>query len=283
MIIHNAVNFDIGQTLECGQCFRFEKTDDTNSYFLLAYGKKLNVSQNGDKVKFWYDDGKLDKKEFDTIWMQYFDFERDYADIQAKISSNDTIMQHAIAFAPGIRILQQDPWEMIISFIISANNRIPQIKQVIKNICKTYGGNIGGEHYAFPTPQELAKATAEDLRALKTGFRDKYIVDATKRVLAGEMPVERNCKLPTNELRKTLMETKGIGEKVADCILLFGYGRWESFPIDVWVRRVMEQLYFNGESMPPAKIHAFAKERFGELAGFAQQYLFHYMRLKKTT
>jgi len=279
MIVKKTSNFDIGQILECGQCFRFEKMDE-ESYFLLAHKKVLHVRQvkGSDNVEFWYENGELDTTEFDRFWASYFDLERDYGKIQKEIAKNDPILQKAINFAPGIRILQQDPWEMVISFIISANNRIPQIKQVIKNICAAYGKPLGSGHFAFPTPTELSAASTEDLRALKTGFRDKYIVDATKRALAGELPTSRNCPLPTAQLRKTLMHTKGIGEKVADCILLFGYGRHESFPIDVWVRRVMEKLYFAGESVPAAKIHAFASTHFGTNAGFAQQYLFHYMR-----
>jgi len=274
-------NFNIAEILECGQCFRFEKFGEGH-YCLVAYGKVLYVKQDGDKVQFWYEGAEIDETQFNIVWAKYFDMQRDYVFVQQKIAEDDTIMQAAVDFAPGIRMLQQDPFEIIISFIISQNNRIPQIKQVVKNICEKYGEPIGGGHYSFPTPDSLATATSEDLRALKAGFRDKYIVDATKRVILGELPINRDCDVPTSELRQMLMDTKGIGEKVADCILLMGYGRYESFPIDVWVRRVMERLYFDGNSVPASKIQQFAKSRFGENAGFANQYLFHYIRITET-
>ncbi|MDR2167234.1 MAG: N-glycosylase [Clostridiales bacterium] len=271
--ILNLRDFDIAEILECGQCFRFEKVSK-NFYFLVAFGQMLYIRQFDSHVEFWYEGRRLDIDEFKAIWEDYFDLKRDYGAIKAEIAKNDPIMQRAIDFAPGIRLLQQDPWETLISFIISQNNRIPQIKQVIKNIAAAFGDPIDGENFAFPTTRQLSTATAEDLRALKAGFRDKYILAAT----TANLPLTRDNALTTEELRKMLLSIKGIGEKVAHCVLLFGYGRYDSFPVDVWVRRVMENLYFDGKKTSPAQILAHAQNKFGQNAGFANQYLFHYVR-----
>jgi len=256
--------FDIGQILECGQTFRFKKMGEGH-YRLIAFGQVLNIQQDSETVRFSYEGIKqLTIDEFERIWLDYFDLKRDYGEIQAKITKNDPVMQKAVDYAPGIRILQQDPWEMTISFIISQNNRIPQIQRIIENICKTYGTKIADSYFAFPTPAQLKSATAVELRALGAGYRDEYIINA----------VVHSSTLKADNLTSI----KGIGEKVAHCIRLFGYGCYDSFPIDVWVKRVMCELYFEGESASNAKIKAYAEEKFGEFAGFAQQYLFHYIR-----
>ena len=273
-------NFRVKDILECGQCFRFEKIEDDH-YELIAFGKSLHVRQTDCVVDFFYEDKVISMAEFDVLWAPYFDLQRDYGSIAAKISVDDLTMQQAVAFAPGIRLLQQDPWEMLISFIISANNRIPQIKRVIKNICQRYGADIGGQNYSFPAAEELAKATVGELRELKTGFRDKYILAAAQKVAADELDVNRDTPMPTEDLRRALLSVHGVGEKVAHCILLFGYGRYDSFPVDTWVRRVMQQYYFDGKAASASQIHKFAQEKYGELSGFAQQYLFHYIRSKK--
>ena len=279
IVLTNLNHFHIGDILECGQCFRFERIKELY-YSVIAFGKVLHVKQNEASIVFFYEDEMLDAADFEAVWVPYFDLRRDYGSIITKISEDDAVMQVAAAFAPGIRILQQDPWEMLISFIISANNRIPQIKQIVKNISQRYGSQINEANYAFPTPEELLRATAEELRMLKTGFRDKYIVDAVQKVVSGMLDLNRDTTLPTEELRKSLLNVHGVGEKVAHCILLFGYGRFDSFPVDTWVRKVMQQYYFDGNAASAAQIQSFGQERFGELSGFAQQYLFHYIRNK---
>jgi len=281
IVLTNFNNFHIGDILECGQCFRFEKIGDMH-YALVAFGRALHVKQKDASVEFFYEGRALDITEFEILWMSYFDLYRDYYEIITKISKEDNVMQTAVAFAPGIRILQQDPWEMLVSFIISANNRIPQIKQVVKNIAQHYGPQIDEQNYAFPAPEELLRATSEELRGLKTGFRDKYIIDAARKVAAGALDINRDTTLSTEDLRKSLLNVHGVGEKVAHCILLFGYGRFDTFPVDTWVRKVMQQYYFDGDAASAAQIHSLAQERFGELSGFAQQYLFHYIRKKST-
>jgi len=271
-------HFHIGQILECGQCFRFTELSDMH-YALIAFGRVLHIRQLANAVEFYYEGNTLTTDEFNDIWLPYFDLERDYSAIIAKITAGDTVMQKAVNFASGIRILRQDPWEMLISFIISANNRIPQIKQVIKNISEAYGTQIDLLNYTFPTIEQLLPASQERLRVLKTGFRDKYIVDATRKAAGGALELSRDTKIPTDDLRKMLLSVSGVGEKVAHCILLFGYGRMDTFPVDTWVRKVMQQYYFDGNDANATQIHALARERFGELSGFAQQYLFHYMRM----
>jgi len=278
IMLEEAHDFNIGQILECGQCFRFEKLDD-GFYEIVAMGKVLLARQKGDCVAFSYHHSELGTDEFKAIWMPYFDLQRDYGAIKAMFADCD-IMAQAMAFAPGIRILNQDPWETVVSFIISQNNRIPQIKQVIRNICARYGKQIeGSNHFSFPSPEQLAEANLEDLRICKTGFRDKYILGAARAATSGDLILIRESSLTTAELRANLMAIHGIGEKVAHCCLLFGYSRFDAFPVDVWVRRAMQSLYFQGQPTPAAEILAFANEKFGEHSGFAQQYLFHYARL----
>jgi len=270
-------NFDIGEILECGQCFRFENAGE--HWVVAALGEVLHICQAGGGVEFWYPGKALLGEEFAARWVPYFDMERDYGAILAKICRGDSVMAAAAEFAPGIRILQQEPWEMLISFIISQNNRIPQIKKVIAAICERFGDEIGGGH-AFPTPLQLLGATEGDLRECKAGFRARYIMDAADKAAAGEIPLERGNNATTEELRRCLLDVTGVGEKVAHCILLFGYGRFDSFPVDTWVQKVMQEYYFGGKAVKPAEIQKYAGAKFGEYSGFAQQYLFHYMRMK---
>ena len=279
ILLTETKNFHIGDILECGQCFRFERQGDME-YSLIAFGKVLHIRQNALDVRFQYPDALLTIAEFDNIWRPFFDLERDYAAILGKICEKDPVLTAAADFAPGIRLLKQDPWETIISFIISQNNRIPQIKSVIKNISQRFGTQIDDFHHAFPTVDQLFVATETDLRDCKAGFRAGYIMDATRKASAGELPPERDNNLPTEQLRQQLLNVRGIGEKVAHCILLFGYGRYDCFPVDTWVRKVMEQYYFDDEPTKPDVILDFAKQHFGQHAGFAQQYLFHYIRMK---
>ena len=283
IIIQNLKDFNIGEILECGQCFRFERLEPELglNYRLIAFDRLLYIRQIDSTVQFSYKGRPLDMDEFNAIWRGYFDLDRDYAAIKSKISSKDAVVRQAVEYAKGIRMLRQDPWEMLISFIISANNRIPQIKQVLRNICREYGKELadgGINYYGFPTTKELLAATPADLRRHKAGFRDKYIVAATQMVASGQLDINTHTKMPTSQLKKALLAVPGVGEKVAHCIMLFGYGRFDSFPIDTWVRKIMQEMYFNGQKVSAAQIQAFAHERFGGLSGFANQYLFHYIR-----
>ena len=188
-------------------------------------------------------------------------------------------MKLASQYGYGIRILNQDPWEMIISFIISVANNIPRISKTVENISKAYGKEIdfnGNKYYLFPTPYELSRAGVSDLRNLNLGFRDKYIFEATRRVATGDVVIEDILKMDTSEARKELMKIPGIGAKVADCILLFSMNRMESFPVDTWIKKVMSELYVDSSNI--TQIGKYATQRFGEYAGIAQQYLFYYKR-----
>jgi len=267
-------SFDIGQILECGQCFRFTQLEE-NHYKIIALDRALTIKQESDKVSF-----SCTNDEFQSIWSDYFDLGRDYDSIKALIADNDPIMQAAIKYAPGIRILKQDFWEMVISFIISQNNRIPMIKKVIENICERYGDEIEGG-FAFPSAEQMAGASIEDLMALKTGFRAKYIIDAIQKRQEGNLDENVLSNLTTDEIKDKLTEVKGIGDKVAHCITMFGLGRMDVFPTDVWIKRIISELYFAGADVPLKEIQNFARDKWGGNAGIAQQYLFHYARLEK--
>ncbi|WP_105615088.1 DNA-3-methyladenine glycosylase family protein [Vallitalea okinawensis] len=271
-------DFDLEQTLECGQCFRYMKLDDGH-YKVIAHGKVLEVMQKNNEIHFHH----TTLEEYHDTWVHYFDLDRDYRGIKSSFEE-DLVMKEAIAYKPGVRIIKQEVWECLISFIISQNKAIPHIQKIIKNISEAYGDYIGdhdGEKlYTFPTPEQLREATEQDIRDLKAGFRAPYIIDATRRVLTGELDLHGLQELTTEEAKKELLQIKGVGNKIADCVLLFSLGRHEVFPIDIWVKRVMEYFYLKEDTKLDA-IQVYAKEKFGRQAGFAQQYLFYYAREKK--
>lgn len=280
--IQKPSNFKAKDIFTCGQCFRWEE------------------NQEGSYVGIWRENVAEIKEEKNTIIVKgifqngnaqseiskYLDLDRDYDSLQTKLAQNDQTMAKSIAFGKGIRILNQDLWETIISFIISANNNIPRIKGIIKRLAENYGKEIkwqGKSYYTFPTPEELKEVSIEEYRKLGLGFRDKRIYETVHMVLNQEMVLEELVKnSQTQEVRNELLRLSGVGPKVADCILLFSeLKRWEVFPIDVWVRRVMNDLYFHQpqeENVSQKQIQALAQEKFGSLAGLAQQYLFYWRR-----
>lgn len=269
-------DFDPQHVFDCGQCFRWLKEED-DSYTGVVQGKVVNVKKENDLIIF----DNTNKEDFDNIWFDYFDLGRDYSEIKNELKVMDEYLEKASEFGKGIRILQQDGWEMIISFIISANNRIPMIQRAINNLSQKYGKFIGeyrgNKYYAFPTPEELSQASVEDIRACQTGFRDKYIKSVVDYVNENNENVLFYRRLNTDECIKELMKFNGVGPKVADCIALFGMQKYDTFPVDVWVKRVMEEFYVEDNVSLP-KIRQFALEKFGDSAGFAQQYLFYYAR-----
>ena len=215
----------------------------------------------------------------------YFDLNRDYKSIIDKLEIVDDNLKNSISYGKGIRILNQDLWETIISFIISANNNIPRIKGIIERISKAYGEKIefeGKEYYTFPTPKQLSKASVDDLRKLGLGFRDERVFETTRKIASGEFDLNKLYKISTSEAREKLLELAGVGPKVADCILLFSdLKRFDIFPIDVWVRRVMNELYIHNpdeNKVSKKEIQKLADEKFGALQGIAQQYLFYWKR-----
>lgn len=275
LIISGVKDFDVTHIFECGQCFRWDKEDD-GSYTGIALGKALNISFKENEVLM----KNTLQEDFELLWKNYFDFDTDYSQIKTVLSSDETVKK-AISYGNGIRILNQDLWECIISFIISANNNIPRIKGIVKRFCENFGKKItylGREFYTFPSPEELLGITVSDLAPLRAGFRDKYIVDAVNKVNSGEVCLDTVINSDINTARNELLKIKGVGRKVADCVLLFGAGKRASFPVDVWVKRVMAELY--AEEIKDGDIFVFAENKFGENAGIAQQYLFYYMREK---
>ncbi|MTI66778.1 MAG: 8-oxoguanine DNA glycosylase [Firmicutes bacterium] len=275
IIIKNIKNFIPEHIFECGQCFRWEKNED-GSYTLVAYKKVINVLKNGNDLYI----RNTNMKDFKEIWYNYFDLDTDYEEIKRKLS-NDKVLKEAIKFGEGIRILNQDEWEILISFIISANNRIPMIKRAIEKLSKEYGEFIenfeGKDYYTFPKAKDLYNLTIEDVKKCSTGFRAKYIVKAAKIVYNKEINPYNIKNLQTDKARKDLMKFSGVGPKVSDCIMLFSMNKRDAFPIDVWVKRIMEYFYLeNDEKLK--NIQKYAQNKFMDLAGFAQQYLFYYAR-----
>lgn len=276
-IIEEVRDFELSQTLECGQCFRFYRQEE-NDYVVVAYGKLLHIRQENDVLTF-YD---CDATTVRDIWIPYFDLERDYGSIKSFLLSKDKKLEKAINEKYGVRILNQEFHEMLISFIISQNKQIPQIKQLVKHISEEYGdflGEINGEkYYSFPKVEVLGNITEEKFRELKTGFRAPYLADAVDKLSKKQLYSNMFQNLDEKKAREKLMTVKGVGEKVANCVMLFALGYRDAFPIDVWIKRIMENLYFDGKDTSKEKIAGFAEKMYGEYGGYAQQYLFCYGR-----
>lgn len=268
-------NFLISQIFDCGQCFRFEETSD-GAFEGVAHGRYVLFSQPDDHTLEIHNSTPDD---YENIWRHYLSLDADYSLIRADIASKfelashkkDRVMPDAMEYGSGIRILRQEPWETLCSFIISQNNNIPRIKKIIAAMSERYGEPIdcgGTTYYAFPTPEALVDAGIEGLAALRTGFRAKYIFDAAKKTASGELDLEKVSAMTSEGAMETLCEIKGVGPKVASCAMLFGLGMTSAFPIDVWIKRVIAKYYPDGLDIPA----------LGEYAGIAQQYLFYYER-----
>ena len=279
-IIENQESFELKDIFECGQCFRWNENEDGTYTGVINKGV-LTVEKQDKKIIFT---GVLDGN-IEEIVRFYFDLDRNYEEIKAQLSNIDKYLKTSVEYGKGIRILNQDLWETIISFIISANNNIPRIKGIIEKISKKYGTEIEWnekKYYTFPTPEQLSQATVEDLRTLGTGFRDVRIFETTRKVLRGEVNLNEIVKKDTITARDELLTLSGVGPKVADCILLFStLKRFDVFPIDVWVRRVMNELYIKNEDenkVSKKEIMKIAEQKFGAIQGLAQQYLFYWKR-----
>jgi len=276
-ILKNIKSFEPVHIFECGQCFRWNKETD-GSYTGIFKNNVMNVKkENEDVIITGSCEGDI--KELCT---QYFDLNTSYENIKLKLSKIDHYLANSIEYGAGIRILKQDLWETIISFIISANNNIPRIKTIIERISKKYGNKIifrEKEYYTFPTPEAMANTTVQDFRDLGLGFRDVRVYETVQRTLRKEINLD-NLQNEKNveKLREELLKIPGVGPKVADCIMLFALEKYEVFPVDVWVRRVISELYFENKEQQPKAIQKFAKEHYGNLAGLAQQYLFYWRR-----
>ena len=279
-ILENYKDFEPRHIFDCGQCFRWNIQTD-GSYTGVFKNNVLNVKKENNKIIF----KGICSDNIIKVINEYFDFDTDYNKIKEELSNVDEYLKESIEFGSGIRILNQDLWETIISFIISANNNIPRIKGIIERISKKYGNELewnNEKYYTFPTPEQLSKASIEDLRTLGLGFRDKRVYDTTKIILNNELSLKELIEEKNvNILREKLLTLPGVGPKVADCIMLFGLKRFEVFPIDVWVRRVMNDLYIKNDDetkVNKREIEKLAMEKYKNLAGLAQQYLFYWKR-----
>lgn len=264
VLVSGLKDFSLPQILDCGQCFRW--TPDPNNENLwrgIALGRKLSIEARSEDCFFF---SPCSIEDFEQIWTAYFDLSTDYTAIKTALCC-DPIMRESTGYAPGIRVLRQDGWETLCTFIISQNNNIKRIRGIVERFCELFGEAIDGG-YLFPTAERIAAASLEDLSPLRAGFRAKYLLDAAKKVASREVDLTLIPQLPYQEAQALLQTIHGVGPKVADCTLLFGFYRLEAFPLDVWMKRAMKTLYPKG--LP---------EEILPYRGIAQQYLFHYARM----
>lgn len=257
-------HFDLANTLDCGQAFRWS-SDDNKIWSGIVSNICLKLEKNEDGTIILYN---TNKETFNNIWKDYFDLERDYELIISSIKDNE-ILKTASEFGKGIRVLNQQPWETLCSFIISQNNNIKRIKGIISTLCENFGEKIEGG-YTFPSAEKIASLSLDDLAVLRAGFRGKYILDAAIKVASGEINLDLLKDMPLDEARVELMKIKGVGPKVADCALLFSHKHITAFPKDVWIKRAMEVLF--GGELPKEAV---------PYAGIIQQYIFFYARETK--
>lgn len=261
----SGVSFNVKNTVECGQCFRFLKEED--GYLGVAFGKALFLknTENGVFMDCTEDD-------FKNVWRNYFDLDFDYKSIGDALPK-DGFTRAAVKFGEGLTIMRQEPWEALCSFIISQCNNIPRIQGIISRLCEKYGKKVcwqGKALYSFPAASDVASLTLDDLSYLRCGYRAPYILNAAQLVSSGELSFENITAMDTSAARKELLKINGIGPKVADCFLLFGLHKMDAFPVDTWMKKAA--VYYGGKFEP---------ELFGEYAGIAQQYIFYYARSGK--
>ena len=278
IIVKDFKHFDPVHTFECGQCFRWKQIDN-NTWFGVVKDLAVKLEWDGKNLIFHDTNGD----DFLRVWYPYFDLDRDYGEIKSMLQKDDPVMKEAIGFGHGIRLLRQDFQETVISFLISQNNGIPRIRKIIESLAQNFGETIDSENpdiKTFPTCERLAGASCEELRVIRAGYRDKYIQKAAQQICSGDIDMDILINGDLTQSRAEIKKLFGVGDKVADCILLFSGIRYDIFPVDRWVRRVMAELYL-GREAGYEEIRSFAAEKFGALAGFAQQYLFYYAREKK--
>ncbi len=276
--VKDVKHFDPVHTFECGQCFRWNRLDN-GCWAGVVKGLAAELDWDGRNMFFHH----TSEEQFLEVWYPYFDLGRDYGVIKERLTENDPVMAEAINFGRGMRLLKQDFHEMLISFLISQNNGIPRIRKIIENLSLNFGikiENSNDTYYTFPDLERLAGLTLEDLKVIKAGYRDKFIQKSAQQIFSREVDMNFILGEDIKKSREEILKLFGVGEKVADCILLFSGIRYDIFPVDRWVRRVMAELYLGYEANY-TDIYNFALERFGDLAGFAQQYLFYYAREKK--
>lgn len=279
MIHFNVKMLNLKQVFECGQAFRWEMTSDGN--WLGVVGRSVVTCWQEGEELFLKQLNSGEQPEDTAFWRHYFDLNRNYEDLKASLLKSSPDLEDALVFGSGIRVLNQDFFEMTITFILSSNNHIPRIRQLVERLSERYGEPLhrieDRTYYSFPSAQVLASASLEELRSLGLGYRDTYVLETAKAISQMGTDFEAIKTLGFNEAKKELLKWSGVGPKVADCILLFGLGRPEAFPIDTWVKKTLTRRYQLGSANQKA-IERFVEERFGDLKGFAQQFLFYFER-----
>lgn len=278
--IEGVRDFHPDHIFDCGQCFRWGRGED-GSYTGIAFGRVAKIAYDADKQLLMIHGA--DEDDFESIWRDYLDLDRDYGEIKTVLAEKDPVIYKAIEYGHGIRILNQEKWETLLSFIISQNNNIPRIKKCIESLAETLGEYVGEyegkKYYSLPKPEVLAKASLDDLAPCRLGYRAKYLIETAKKVHAEgieSLEALESCELSAGETCEALRSYCGVGPKVANCIALFAMKKFDSFPIDVWVKKVMNTMY-GFEENDLKGMAAFAAENFGEFGGIAQQYLFYYI------
>jgi len=268
-------NFNLKDTVTCGQIFRFEELDDS-SFDIILTDRVINIKQENDNLII----NSSNMNNIEEVIRNYFDLDYDYESINNKLLKIDINNKEIIDSCYGLKMINEPRLEVIISYILSSNNRVPQIKSALDNISKTYGQKVifnNKEYYLFPSLEELSKCDIETLRNCKTGFRDKYIYEFVQKIINKEFDINLIDNMNSKDALNYLMTLNGVGEKVASCILLFGYHRFDVFPIDTWVKKYMKDKY-NIEGID--NIRNFTYDKYKELSGIAIQYMFHYKRNK---
>lgn len=272
MVIKHLPDFNLTSIMRSGQCFRLTRlipdTDHAGaeSYRLIAHGRVLEIKDlSGARYAF-----HCTEKEYEKLWAPYFDLDEDYRQYCADVDKTDAFLIEAIRYGQGIKILRQEPWETLVSFIISQRKNIQAIRKAVEILCETYGDLIGvsGQDavYCFPNPQQLKAAGIEGLKDCGLGYRAKYVHDAATKVTDGEIDLQGLSALNNNDMRAVLKTIFGVGDKIADCVMLYAYHRLDVFPVDVWIDRVVKEKY-DGQ---------FPLAKYGATAGVLQLYLFYY-------
>jgi len=276
--IFPVTEYDLDATLNSGQAFRWEKHFET--WTGVIGRNRVRLRSKPDAIT-----AETDQEVSDWSWLE--NYLQLNVDLPALLQTfpEDEPMRAAVTVCRGLRLLRQDPWECLASFILSSTKQIVQIRQIIGTLCERFGEPLHALQpsrmlYSFPSPARLAQATEAELRACKMGFRAPYLLAAAKAIDAGALELGGLHSLPVDSARIELMRLSGVGRKIADCVLLFGYGAQTAFPIDVWIAKALRQLYFPRRKPNFQRLQHFAATHFGPYSGYAQQYLFHYMRTK---
>lgn len=275
ILLSHVKNFQLEHTFLCGQCFRWNLIEP-HRYIGIAQGNVLDICEQEDGFLLRNTSLEL----WEKFWKSYFSFDIDYNQIKQKLRQ-DAVLKQAMQYGYGIRILRQDFFETIVSFLISQSNNIPRIKSIIETLCRCFGKKITyrtNTYYTFPTLEDMAGIAPQDLAPLRVGYRDRYICQTVNLLAENPSFLTDIVQADTKTAKEQLLSLCGVGDKVANCILLFGLSRFEAFPIDVWVRRIMEHYYFHDRKTSLNSIAKFAQEQYGEYGGYAQQYLFYYAR-----